>query len=248
MFFGLLSFAFFLAGTVGRQVIDETASQASHQETPFTDAADILPRMMAYARWRTESLPAYTSIRKYHVEYQGIVKKNAEMAVRMICAANGEKRFEITSEAGSRLLRERVLRRLLENEVDAARIGRRPESAITPDNYQFRLLPVDTATSRDCYVLETIPRRKAKFLFVGKIWVDRKDFAIVRIEGEPAVNPSWWIKGTKILHTYKKFGRFWLYDSNESTTRVRLGGRAFLTIRYEDYDWSTPDAVSRNSG
>ncbi len=245
---GFLLFIFLLAGSVGGQLADETSSGLKPQEAPLTDAAEILRHMLAYASWRTESLPAYTSIRKYHVEYQGIVKKSAEMAVRMIRATNGEKRFEITSESGSKLLRAFVLRRLLESEVEAARGARRQESAITPENYQFRLLPADTATSDDCYVLETIPRRRAKFLFVGKIWVHRTDFAIVRIEGEPAVNPSWWVKDTKILHTYKKFGSFWLYDSNESTTRVRIGGRAVLRIRYEDYEWSAPSAALRSSG
>ena len=51
-------------------------------------------------------------------------------------------------------------------------------------------------------------RLKNKFLYRGKIWVDAKDFAVVRIEGEPAKNPSIWIKKTEIAHLPVKVDNF----------------------------------------
>ena len=39
------------------------------------------------------------------------------------------------------------------------------------------------------YVLNVIPRTDEKFLYRGKIWVDAKDFAVTRIEAEPAKEP-----------------------------------------------------------
>jgi hypothetical protein len=85
------------------------------------------------------------------------------------------------------------------------------------------------------YILDLVPRLKSKFLYRGKIWVDDKDFAVVRIQGEPAVNPSFWIKKTSIEHTYAKMGEFWLPVENRTESLIRLGGVAHLSIEYKDY-------------
>jgi hypothetical protein len=85
------------------------------------------------------------------------------------------------------------------------------------------------------YVLEVEPKSKNKFLYSGKIWVDANDFAVTRIEAEPARNPSFWIKKTEIRHVYRKIDEFWLPQQNYTVTMMRLGGRAILTIDYQDY-------------
>ncbi len=70
---------------------------------------------------------------------------------------------------------------------------------------------------------------------MGKVWVDGTDFAVTRIEGEPALNPSFWTKKSEIHHEYRKIQNFWLPVRNESVSYIRLGGRAILTIEYTDY-------------
>ena len=80
------------------------------------------------------------------------------------------------------------------------------------------------------------PRRHDKFLYQGKIWIDPQDFAVVRIQARPARKPSFWISETLIEHEYRNTGGFWLPATNRSTTKVRLGGRAVLTIQYGKYD------------
>ncbi|MGA2857947.1 MAG: DUF87 domain-containing protein [Candidatus Sulfotelmatobacter sp.] len=61
------------------------------------------------------------------------------------------------------------------------------------------------------------------------------NYAVARIEAAPAVNPSFWIKGTKVEQVYLKVADFWLPASNRSTSNTRLGGSAVLTIEYKDY-------------
>jgi predicted nucleotidyltransferase len=58
---------------------------------------------------------------------------------------------------------------------------------------------------------------------------------VVRIEGEPARNPSWWIKKTEVKHRYIKVSDFWLPAENHTESVIRLGGRAILSIEYKDY-------------
>ena len=63
-----------------------------------------------------------------------------------------------------------------------------------------------------------------------------------RIEAEPAKNPSFWIKKTEIHHAYLKVGEFWLPAENKTVSTLRLGGRATLTIKYQNYDIQTARA------
>jgi hypothetical protein len=84
-------------------------------------------------------------------------------------------------------------------------------------------------------VLRLLPKTKNKFLYRGKIWVDAQDFAVVRIEGEPGKNPSMWIKKTGIAHKYVKVDGFWLPAENHTESFIRLGGKATLSIEYQDY-------------
>ena len=80
--------------------------------------------------------------------------------------------------------------------------------------------------------------RDHKFLYRGTIWIDSQDFAVSRIEAEPARNPSYWILHSQIRHQYQKIGEFYLPVLNRTTTEIRFGGTAVLTIEYLDYKLS----------
>jgi hypothetical protein len=65
--------------------------------------------------------------------------------------------------------------------------------------------------------------------------VSAEQFAIVKIQGEPAKNPSFWIKDTEIETLYVNVNDFWLPEHNHSVTAVRLGGHADFSIEYKHY-------------
>jgi hypothetical protein len=99
------------------------------------------------------------------------------------------KDFKILSESGPAMLRN-IIKSLLKLEVEAA-LGRDGyDSSITQANYTFRMAGKDTVDGYDCCVVEAIPKRNDKCLFEGKIWIEDKEFAIVRIAGRPAERPS----------------------------------------------------------
>jgi hypothetical protein len=157
------------------------------------------------------------------------------MVVRADYRAPNKKEFTIVSESGSGTVRNRVFKKLLEAEQESMREENQQRSAITPENYTFRLSDYEKTDMDEFYVLEAKPLTKNKFLFRGHIWVSAKDFAITRVEGEPAANPSWWTLKTDFKRSYQKVGDFWLPESNESETRVRIFGTAILTINYGEY-------------
>jgi hypothetical protein len=164
------------------------------------------------------------------------VSKSATLVVTMTYRRPDEKKFCIVSESGSELLQGRVLKRLLEAEIEAMQEEQRRQTAMGPKNYEFRLVTYERTDDQGFYILDVTPRIKNKFLFHGRIWVDGQDFAVARVEGEPAKNPSWWTKRNAIHVTYEKIGEFWLPARNETNTQVRIVGSSLLTIVYRDYE------------
>jgi outer membrane lipoprotein-sorting protein len=197
---------------------------------------------------RAQSLHSYQSTRIYRLEYKGFPGgRTAEMVVTAKYQAPGTKEFEIVSSTGSKVVIDRVFKKLLESEKEAFETENQKRIAINQENYEFTLAGYENSPRGPAYVLSLNPKTKNKFLFRGKIWVDAEQFAIVRIEGEPAKNPSFWIKGTKIETLYVNVNDFWLPAHNHSITAVRLGGHADLSIEYKDYRTSGTSPSSKVS-
>lgn len=214
--------------------IPSFAQQTAPPATPLS-ADEVIARVVEMNGVRAKALENYSSIRSYHLECHCLSHKKADMLVRVDYQAPNNKEFTILSESGSASVRNKVFRKLLEAEQESASPENQQRSAITPDNYTFTVVDYQKSEANEIYVLDAQPRNKNKFLFRGQIWVDAKDFAITRVEGQPAVNPSWWTVRTDFKRSYEKLGNFWLPESNESTTKVRIFGTAVLTISYGDY-------------
>ena len=185
-------------------------------------------------RTTTPQLRDYTSVRRYVLENKRFGQR-AEMTVRLSFWFPGHKEFEILSEQGSASVRKRVFRKMLESEIEASHDDIRDTTQITPVNYSFRLIGSEALEGRKSFVLDALPKSDNKYLFRGKIWVDAKDYGIVRIEGTPAQRPSFWIRRTSFVHRYDKIGAFWLAVSNTSSTDALVFGRTDVRIEYSDY-------------
>jgi hypothetical protein len=215
-----------------------TLLPAAAAQQSGSDAApaigEIVQQLVSRNELRAQQLGSYTSRRHYHVAYHGFPHAaEADMVVDVSFEAPSSKHFEVVSESGSRLLLDHVLRKLLRTEQDSSRD--RADSALTPANYNFALVRTETDAGRLTYVLSVEPKAPRSLLYRGTIWVDANDYAVVKVEAQPAKNPSFWIRNTEIHHVYSKTGDFWLAQSNRTETKVRLGGTAVLTIEYGNY-------------
>jgi hypothetical protein len=193
---------------------------------------------------RLQALHAYQGNRTYRVEYRGFPGSRAAGMVVNVKYVAGKKQFVVESSTGSRLIIDKVLKKLLDAETEATDEDGQRRSALTEENYHFTLVGYETGTSAATYVLKVEPRTEGKFLYRGRIWVDGQDFAVVRLEAEPARNPSFWTRKTEIVQQYMKVGDFWLPASNHTLTAIRLGGHAELTIEYKDYEITSASRVS----
>ena len=211
-------------------------SQAQNPSETRLTASQIVARLVQKNVERANALERYQSRRSYRLDYIGFPEHlHAEMIVEVRYKAPDSKEFKVLSESGSKWIINHILKRLLKSEREALEAANRERVALNSENYDFTML-ADQSTGEGCpYVLAVQPKLPNKFVYRGRIWVDAKDFAVCRIEAEPAQNPSFWIRQTEIHHAYVKVGDFWFPAKNRSISTLRLGGRATLTIEYGDY-------------
>jgi hypothetical protein len=185
---------------------------------------------------RAQVLRHYESIRVYRLSYRGFPgDRDAEMTVAATYDSPSTKNFKVISQTGSKLIVDRVFKRLLESEKEAAEPEMHARTLLNRANYDIALTGFEPSDNGGQYVLTVYPKTKSKYLYRGKVWVDGTDFAVTRIDAEPAQNPSFWTKKSEIHHEYVKVQDFWLPRRNESVSYIRLGGRATLTIEYDNY-------------
>ena len=205
------------------------------QDTPRRLAVEeIVGRMVRADDGRAAAMGGYTGKRRYRFENKR-ADKRAEIVVRLTCTRAGVKTFQVVSGSGSAFVRSHVLQKMIEAEAESSRRSDREQSRILPKNYAFRLIGTATSEGRPAYLLDLIPKTKNKFLIQGRVWVDAEDYAVTRIEGSPAKNPSFWIKSVKIVQRYGKTGPFWLPVLNSSSAEARIFSTTDVTIEYFDY-------------
>jgi hypothetical protein len=215
------------------------------QPVPSLKVEQVVANLVRMNRNRADGLLAYQGSRTYHIEYRGFPgTKTAEMVVSVKYRSPRSKEFTIRSQAGSQLIVDRVFKKLLEAEQEALEPENQRRTALNSDNYDFRLVAYESTPASSTYVLALEPKIKSKFLYRGRIWVNGADFAVTRIEAEPSKSPSFWTKNTDIEQSYVKVDGFWLPERNHSVSRIRLGGRAELTIDYTDYRITDANALS----
>ena len=208
------------------------AADGSSLKLPTGD--EVIARMMARDNERQAALYGYTAVRRYVLENQHYHKR-AEMLVRMTCLRDGSKQFEMISATGWSGARKHVFPRLLEAETEASRPVLRERSRMIPENYEFKMSGIEYLDGRPVFLIEVAPKTPNKYLMQGKIWIDANEYAITRIEGKPAKNPSFWIKNVQFVHKYEKRGSFWFPVSDRSVTDVRIFGSTEVNIEYFDY-------------
>jgi hypothetical protein len=201
---------------------------------PLLTLEQILRRMDEHDRSMSLSTVHYTCLRRYAVENHRFHKK-AEFSVRMTYSSPGHKVFEVLSEQGTSVLRQRVLRPMLDAEEEAGQDDVRQHTRLTALNYDFKLLGVQIQQGRQAYLLQVTPKTHNKFLIRGRVWVDAQNFGIIRVEASPAQNPSVFIHNTRVIQQSSRFGDLWLPLFNHSNTDSFLFGHTDVTIDSWDY-------------
>jgi len=202
--------------------------------SPDIDESKLFTELLAHNELRNAALLGYTEQRTYEVT-DTTGKVRAQESGQMEYRAPDKKTFVTTSESGSGLVRRLALNPLIASEIEAASGKQHHDSSIAPANYTFELLGEQQVGPYHCFVVRAIPKRRDKYLFEGKVWIDTQDFAVVRIAGHPAKKLSFWIDRADFVREYQKIDGFWLSKKDETFVKVRMYGHKVLTIDHQNY-------------
>lgn len=240
----LLLFAVFsglLCSHAPAQPRDEMSVSALEPRLPINE---IVSRLEQKNRERAGLLRGFEGTRLYRMQYRGFFgSRDAEMTVKIRYTSPDSRQFTVVSESGSKFVCDHVFKSLLDGEKEAMTPENRKRTALSAENYDFTLAGTEGTEGDPQYVLNVMPKGDNKFLYRGKIWVDAKEFVVTRVEAEPAKSPSFWIKKSKISHSYERVGDFWLPAADNTESLIRFGGRAQLWIEYKDYEITDPAQI-----
>lgn len=201
----------------------------------LTDANEIMARVLLRDTQRESQSGGYAGHRRYTFDNEKL-HKHAELIADVLCDPSGTKHFNVIAEDGWKSANKHVLKKMLESESETSSPEMRPHTRLTTDNYAFALVKSELINDRLAYVIDVTPRRKDKYLMVGRVWIDAEDFALVRAEGQPAHNPSFWTRSIRFIQQYLKNGSYWFPNSTLSVTEARFFGTTKVNINYFDYE------------
>jgi len=242
-FEGVVTIALILgAGPVASVAVSQAFAGQTAQEMALSNYSaparltgdDVIARMLERNRLRNEQLQQYSAVRTYEIRNpEG--KLAAQAVVRVEYQAPDKKTFSKTSEKGSSIVRHLVFDRLIQSESETSSGREHHDSAITTTNYAFALAGEEEVGPYHCFVLEATPKRKDKYLFEGKMWIDAQDFAVVKIAGHPAKKPSFWLNRVDFVRQYQRIDGFWFPHRDETFVDVKMYGRKVFTIDHQQY-------------
>jgi hypothetical protein len=209
-------------------------------------ATAIVQRMVQMNQARTKELRGYRCFRRYFAENSSFGMR-AEVSAEEMYSFPGKKEFKIVSETGSPFIRHQVIEKLMDAEIDDSSSEHREQGELSPQNYVFREVGNETIGGRPAYIFEVSPKTSNKYLMRGRVWIDAQDFAVARMEGSTAYNPSFWTRKTHFVRNYEKHGAFWLPASLESDSHILLAGKGLLRIEYSNYEIDSAASLFSNA-
>lgn len=202
------------------------------------DPASVVHQVDTAVKARIDNLAGYTVTEHYSV-YRGDDETHpiAEMTVATTYKKESGKSYVIVSQTGSGIVRNLVLRTILENEQRLNQPGTREGAWITSANYNMQLKPGGTQMldGRECRVLALFPRRKAPYLIEGTLWVDSKDGSIVQVQGTASKSSSLVTGPAQIMRQYASIGGYSQATHFRAVSNSYMFGRTSVAIDYQDY-------------
>jgi outer membrane lipoprotein-sorting protein len=114
-------------------------------------------------------------------------------------------------------------------------------SSLSPDNYNINLVGKKTIKGRPAYLLNVKPKNKQGDFIDGKLWIDTRDFTLVRFEGKPLKKEDESnVTGGKQIIEYDKIGdKYWLPILNRWKASWVLVIKLVNEITYSQYEINT---------
>jgi len=221
-----------LAGGAGAEGPSASERGDVPPDPPECVEARVLERFQAR---EDEPVGSFRARRRLRAEGLG---RRASMDVLVELDPEGRFRWTIEAEDGSKLIRNKAFRPILEKEA-AIRGAEAEGTALTAENYDLRTAGRE---SDGLIRLRAIPRRRGPGLLDGTLVVTPDDADLVRIEGRLVRNPSIWITRVEVVRHFRRLRGHRVVVRIEAVAHVRLLGDVRTTIDF-DYEMIDGDPI-----
>jgi hypothetical protein len=211
-------------------------SVANAQRARFTPPREGIAAAPAAA---PQDAASYTATRKL-VARSAKLNKLGWLEAQTTFRAGDGLRYTVIREGGDKAIRNRVLRKALDSEVEMSAPAHAQRVAITEANYHI-------ARHTDRQTLRLAPRRDEPTLIDGIAKVDARG-RLVQVEGRLAKSPSFWVRSIIVRRMYQAVSGHALPVLVESVADVKLAGSCEFSmwIDYTSIDGRRVDrAVTR---
>lgn len=216
---------------------------AAQDANSSPDLQAIITRLEQAQIANRATLQSYEVVRQYDFYAQDEKSPSSKVVAEVQFAPPAEKSYSITQTVGSGRT-ESIVKKILDGEVAAAHEHR--DHDLSRSNYDFKYLGEQVKDGVRCYALQLIPKREDKSLLKGTAWIDAANYLPWRVEGEPARNPSWWVKELHIKMEFAPVDGMWLQSGGVGQADIRIFGRHTVVSRV--LDWRTSEQMASRRG
>ena len=195
---------------------------------------------------REASLTAFSTTEIYRVYKSRNDVPIGERIVRTTYIRDKAKTFKELSRSGSSRAQEaidHIIRAQQELSPEKRRL-----SLLISSNYKMRLLAANeqprlkpicgmTSANTPAYILEIRPKAPGPTLVEGFLWVDSRNYHVIRIEGKLSASPSWFVGHAPVERNYADKNGFAMATSFCSITNRWWHPDYTLQITYKDYEF-----------
>jgi len=199
------------------------------RQSSSSEVGGILAALEATAARESRLVEAFTTSKTFTIVHKG--ETRAEVVAALRFTAPDVKTFAVLESRGSDFLRDHVIKKMMQGEIELGQRGRQSEVAFSPANYEF----VGVQDAGDTFVVEVAPRRADKLLFKGRIWITKDGSHLKRIEGEPARNPSFWTRRIRFVSEYAPVSGVWLHVRTVARVTMRWFGEYLVQSECGSY-------------
>jgi hypothetical protein len=209
-------------------IIPSLAQQAA---TP--DLNTILSHMEQAQVESHAHMSPYSVTREYKFFGDDQQHAKSQVLAKVDFAPPNEKNYTIERSSGSGQ-GEKITRKVLDHEKSIAKGD--SSGGLNRDNYDFEYLRSEAVNGRRAYVLQLTPKHNDKNLIKGLAWIDAETFHPLKVEGEPAKSPSFWVKNVKLSLTFGRVGDMWLQTGTQAVANIRFLGQHTMIARDVNYE------------
>lgn len=220
------------------------AAAADQVSSGPPDLETIVRRMTQAELQNVNRTKPYSLTREYQIFGAEAAQPRTSVLARINFLPPNVKSYDIDQSTGG--IGEKVVRHILDHEVDATRNPQ--QMLITDQNYDFALLGEEAVAGYSCYKLNITPRHPRKDLLKAAIWVDKDTYRIVRMEGDAAKSPSFWVKDLHLILDFGEVAGMWMQTATHAAARMRFGGEYKIVSQNLNYDVAQAVAVNARPG